>query len=206
MIKTAVNLYSTDLLPKKQRLTFIRLMLALAFLCGCSAVLYAVGLWHADELQTLNQQASTEKNRLKNQKSQLEQQIASRKPNGDLVAKVELEQQRLELKKLLKDELSQRNTLISQGYSPMLTDLAAVADSSVWLSHITIEQQNNDAQRIEFEGYGRHPQSIPLWIDKLKTTSTLKGYAFSAMTMDRGEAQPLAFKLISQPIAKESAQ
>jgi hypothetical protein len=81
-----------------------------------------------------------------------------------------------------------------------------VADSSVWLSHITIEQQNNDAQRIEFEGYGRHPQSIPLWIDKLKTTSTLKGYAFSAMTMDRGEAQPLAFKLISQPIAKESAQ
>ncbi|AZG71829.1 fimbrial assembly protein [Shewanella livingstonensis] len=206
MIKTGVNLYSLDLLPKKQRLTFLRMMLALAFFTVCSALLYAAGFWHANELQTLSQQASSDKNRLNNQKVQLEQSIAERKPNADLVAKVELEQQRLDLKKMLKDELSQRNTLISQGYSPMLTDLAAVADSSVWLSHITIEQQNSDIQRIEFEGYGRNPQSIPLWIDKLKTTSTLKGYAFSAMTMDRGEAQPLAFKLISQPVAKEPAQ
>jgi Tfp pilus assembly protein PilN len=157
-------------------------------------------------LQTLSEQVSRERNRLNDQKTQLELQIAARQPDANLVAKVELEQQRLDLKKLLKDELSQRNTLISQGYSPMLTDLAAVADANVWLSHITIEQQDTDVQRIEFEGYGRNPQSIPLWIDKLKTTSTLKGYAFSAMTMDRGEAQPLAFKLISQPIAKELAQ
>jgi Tfp pilus assembly protein PilN len=206
VIKTAVNLYTTDLLPKRQRLTFLSMMLTLIFLSGCSALLYVIGLWHADELQTLSQQASSNKNRLISQKTQLEQQIAARKPNADLVAKVELEQQRLALKKLLKDELSQRKTMISQGYSPMLTDLAGVADSSVWLSHISIEQQKNDAQRIEFEGYGRNPQSIPLWIDKLKTTSTLKGYAFSAMTMDRGEGQPLAFKLISQPTAKESAQ
>jgi Tfp pilus assembly protein PilN len=206
VIKTAVNLYTTDLLPKRQQLTFLSMMLTLIFLSGCSALLYVIGLWHADELQTLSQQASSNKNRLISQKTQLEQQIAARKPNADLVAKVELEQQRLALKKLLKDELSQRKTMISQGYSPMLTDLAGVADSSVWLSHISIEQQKNDAQRIEFEGYGRNPQSIPLWIDKLKTTSTLKGYAFSAMTMDRGEGQPLAFKLISQPTAKESAQ
>nr|WP_220493841.1 fimbrial assembly protein [Shewanella sp. SG41-4] len=194
------------MLPTKQRLTFARMMLALAFLTGCCAILYMVGLWHTDELQKLNQQASNTKNSLTNQKAQLEQQIALRKPNADLVAKVELEQQRLDLKKLLKDELSQRKTLISQGYSPMLTDLAVVADSNVWLSHITIEQQDTNAQRIEFEGYGRNPQSIPLWIDKLKTIPTLKGYAFSAMTMDRGEAQPLAFKLISQPVAKELEQ
>lgn len=206
MIKTAVNLYSTDLLPKKQKLTFARMMLALGLFSGCCALLYAIGLWHSHDLQTLSEQVSRERNRLNDQKTQLELQIAARQPDANLVAKVELEQQRLDLKKLLKDELSQRNTLISHGYSPMLTDLAAVADANVWLSHITIEQQDTDVQRIEFEGYGRNPQSIPLWIDKLKTTSTLKGYAFSAMTMDRGEAQPLAFKLISQPIAKELAQ
>ncbi|MGI1999680.1 fimbrial assembly protein [Shewanella frigidimarina] len=206
MIKTSVNLYTTDLLPKKQRLTFARMIQALAFFTAGCAVLYVVGLWHVDELQKLNQQANSTKSRLTNQKTELEQKIALRKPNADLVAKVELEQQRLDLKKLLKDELSQRKTMISQGYSPMLTDLAAVADSNVWLSHITIEQQNTSAQRIEFEGYGRNPQSIPLWIDKLNTTSTLKGYAFSAMTMDRGETQPLAFKLISKPVAKELAQ
>ncbi|WP_137224754.1 fimbrial assembly protein [Shewanella sp. MEBiC00475] len=206
MIKTGVNLYTADLLPKKQRLTFSGMIIALALFIGCSALLYCVGLWNTDELQALNQQENSKNNSLTEQKNQLEQQIAERKPDAKLVAKVELEQQRLDLNKLLKDKLSQMDMLISQGYSPMLTDLAAVADNSLWLSHITIEQQSNDVQRIEFEGYGRNPQSIPLWIDKLKNTATLKGYAFSAMTMDRGEAQPLAFKLISQPSAKELAQ
>ncbi|WP_350431980.1 fimbrial assembly protein [Shewanella sp. H8] len=182
------------------------MIIALALFIGCSALLYGVGLWNTDELQVLNQQENSKKNSLTEQKNQLEQQIAERKPDAKLVAKVELERQRLDLNKLLKDKLSQMDMLISQGYSPMLTDLAAVADNSLWLSHITIEQQSNDVQRIEFEGYGRNPQSIPLWIDKLKNTATLKGYAFSAMTMDRGEAQPLAFKLISQPSAKELAQ
>jgi hypothetical protein len=76
VIKTAVNLYTTDLLPKRQRLTFLSMMLTLIFLSGCSALLYVIGLWHADELQTLSQQASSNKNRLISQKTQLEQQIA----------------------------------------------------------------------------------------------------------------------------------
>ena len=207
MIKTGVNLYSADLLPKKQTLTFSRMLLALAIFIGCSALLYSVGKWDTDELQMLNQQESSKKNSLAEQKKQLEQQIAARKPDADLVAKVELEQQRLALKKLLKDELSQRDMLISKGYSPLLTDLAAIADANVWLSHIIIEQQKNGTQRIEFEGYGRNAQSIPLWVDKLKSSTTLTGYAFSAMTMDRGKGEPLAFKLISQPSgAKELAQ
>lgn len=205
MIKTSVNLYTADLLPQKQRLTFSTMMLALALLTGCSAVLYGIGLWDADKLQTQNQQASRDNKRLTTQKTQLEQKIAARKPDAALVAKVELKQQRLDIKKLLKDELGKRKTLISKGYSAVLTDLAAVADASVWLSHITIDQQDTAAQRIEFEGYGRNPQSIPLWIDKLKTMETLKGFSFSAMTMDRGEDQPIAFKLISQAMAKESA-
>ncbi|AVV84047.1 MSHA biogenesis protein, MshI2 [Shewanella putrefaciens] len=33
---------------------------------------------------------------------------------------------------------------------------------------------------------------------KLKTTNTLKGQAFSSMTMDRGEDKPLAFTLTSE--------
>ena len=203
MIKTRVNLYTADLLPQKQRLTFSRMMITVAVLVCCSLLVYVIGVWHEIELQAEKRQATAKQNQLVTQKTQLEQQLAKRKPDADLIAKVELEQQRLSLKQLLKDELSQRKALISQGYSPILTDLAKVADASVWLSRISIEQQLADPQRIEFEGYGRYPQSIPLWIDRLKMTSTLKGYAFSAMTMNRGEDKPLAFKLTSQPAAKE---
>ncbi|GGP88982.1 PilN domain-containing protein [Shewanella ulleungensis] len=206
MIKTSVNLYTVDLLPQQQRLTLTRLMLTLLLLVGVCIAFYGFGWWQQNQLHTVQLQASNDKNQLTAQKTQLEAQIAARKPDSALVAQVELDEQRLDLKIRLKDELGQRKNLISQGYSPMLTDLAAVADANVWLSHISISQQDNAPQRIEFEGYGRNPQSIPLWIDRLKNTSTLKGYAFSAMTMDRGNDQPLMFKLTSQTADKEPSQ
>ncbi|MCT8988004.1 PilN domain-containing protein [Shewanella phaeophyticola] len=206
MIKTSINLYSVDLLPQKQRLTLSRLIQVLVLLVMVSICFYAFGLWQQSELQTLQQQANNKKAQLSAEKKQLEDQIAARKPNTALADQVELEEQRLALKRRLKDELSQRKNLISQGYSPLLTDLAAVADANVWLSHISIEQQDNAPQRIQFEGFGRTPQSIPLWIDKLKNTVTLKGYAFSAMTMNRGDTQPLMFKLTSKPSEMEPSQ
>ncbi|GGB62860.1 fimbrial assembly protein [Shewanella inventionis] len=206
MIKTSVNLYSDNLLPIQQRLTLTRLMSVLGLFVVIFIVLYGVVMWQQQQLQAKQQQASHDNVQLNDQKIALEAQIAARKPDSALVAQVELEEQRLELKIRLKDELSQRQNLISKGYSPMLTDLASVADANVWLSHISIVQQDNGPQRVEFEGYGRNPQSVPLWIDKLKNTETLKGYAFSAMTMDRGDDQPLMFKLTSQISDKEPSQ
>lgn len=206
MIKTSVNLYSDNLLPIQQRLTLTRLMSVLGLFVVIFIVLYGVVMWQQQQLQAKQQQASHDNVQLNDQKVALEAQIAARKPDSALVAQVELEEQRLELKIRLKDELSQRQNLISKGYSPMLTNLASVADANVWLSHISIVQQDNGPQRVEFEGYGRNPQSVPLWIDKLKNTETLKGYAFSAMTMDRGDDQPLMFKLTSQISDKEPSQ
>lgn len=194
MNKTRVNLYSASLLPPKQRLTFSRLVVAVVAVVGLSALLYGFSWYQVNQLKDQQRQASITKAQQSQLKEQLETQIAQRMPNNELVAQVELQSQRLELKKLLKDELAQRTALISQGYSPILTDLASVSDGSVWLSRIYFNQQH-----IEFEGFGQQPYSIPLWIERLKTADTLKGFAFAAMTMDRGEDQPLAFKLTSTP-------
>ena len=162
---------------------------------------YVVESYQFYELQHQASQAAQKNNRLVEQKDNLEAQVAQRVPDQDLVTRVELEEQRLTLKRLLKAELENRTALISQGYSPMLTDLAAVADANVWLSRIYFNEQ-----QIEFEGFGQQPSSIPRWIERLKTADTLKGFAFAAMTMDRGENQPLAFKLTSVQADKEAAK
>ncbi|MFS1424456.1 MULTISPECIES: fimbrial assembly protein [unclassified Shewanella] len=192
MIKTTVNLFSVDLLPAKLRLSFERMMLAAAAVVVLSLIAWGVGFWLESTLASQHGALSKQKLQLDNQKAALELQLSTRQPDADLVAKVELEQQRLELKQLLSDEIKQRDNMISHGYAGLLTDLASVSDSSVWLNRIVINQQY-----FEFEGFGSHPQSIPLWVERLKTTETLKGYAFATMTMDRGENQPLAFKLAS---------
>jgi Tfp pilus assembly protein PilN len=163
---------------------------------GLSALLYGFFWYQVNQLKDQHRQTSIINAQQTQLKEQLETQIAQRMPNNELVTQVELQSQRLELKKLLKDELALRTAFISQGYSPMLTDLAAVSDGSVWLSRIYFNQHH-----IEIEGFGQQPYSIPLWIERLKTADTLKGFAFAAMTMDRGEDQPLAFKLTSTPEA-----
>nr|WP_283105210.1 PilN domain-containing protein [Shewanella seohaensis] len=164
--------------------------LGLVLVC---ATLAAFSYWQLAESQRALSQASAQKQQFDQQKAELETQIAARKPDAELVARVELESQQLELKQLLMNELALRSSLTSRGFAPVLKDLAMVADASVWLNHIVINEQH-----FMFEGFADHPQSIPQWVGKLKTTNTLKGQAFSSMTMDRGEDKPLAFTLTSE--------
>jgi len=191
-MKSRVNLYSATLLPPEQRLTFARLMAYATGLILLCVIVGAYGYWQLSQSEFALQQASSQKQRLDQQKLELEAQIAARKPDPALVARVDLESQQLALKQLLMSELAVRSSLTSRGFGPVLKELATVSDASVWLSRITINEQH-----FMFEGFADHPQSIPLWVGKLKTTSTLKGQAFSSMTMDRGEDKPLAFTLTS---------
>ncbi|MGL4749826.1 MAG: fimbrial assembly protein [Shewanella sp.] len=193
MIKSRVNLYSAALLPPKQSLTFATLMSYTAGLLLVCCAVAGFSYWQLTESVQALSQASALKQQYDQQKADLETQIANRKPDPDLVARVTLESQQLELKQLLLGELALRSSLTSRGFAPVLKDLAMVSDASVWLNHIVINEQH-----FMFEGFADHPQNIPLWISKLKTTQTLKGQAFSSMTMDRGEDKPLAFTLTSE--------
>jgi Tfp pilus assembly protein PilN len=192
-MKTRINLYSTSLLPAKLRLSFNRLAFALLGLIGISLLVSASTLWSTRSLMADIQAKQNVADSLSSQKQQLEQAIAGRKPSQELVAQVVLLEQRLTLKQQLKGELLQRSALVNAGYAALLTDLAQAGDPNIWLSRIQVSDNI-----FEFEGYSQSPQSIPLWIERLKTSETLKGYGFSSMTLNRGDDKPLAFKLSSQ--------
>ena len=199
MIKYRVNLYTPSLLPPKQRLTFTRLGAYALSVLLLLAVCVSYSYWQVSSLWQELQFATQQKQQFDTQKQTLEAELTARKADPALVERVNLVTQQLELKQLLMGELSLRASLTSRGFAPVLNDLAVVADGSVWLSHIVINEQD-----FMFEGFADHPQSIPLWVDKLKTTRTLKGHAFSSMSMDRGEDKPLAFTLKSS--SKEATQ
>jgi Tfp pilus assembly protein PilN len=192
-MKTRINLYSTILLPAKLRLSFNRLAFALLGLIGISLLVSGITLWSTQSLMADIQAKQNVADSLSSQKQQLEQAIADRKPSQELVAQVELLEQRLTLKQQLKGELLQRSALVNAGYAALLSDLAQAGDPNIWLSGIQVSDNI-----FEFEGYSQSPQSIPLWIERLKESETLKGYGFSSMTLNRGDDKPLAFKLSSQ--------
>ncbi|WP_076412174.1 PilN domain-containing protein [Shewanella sp. UCD-KL12] len=198
-LKRRVNLYSDSLIPPEQRLSFKRLtqalvlMLSVFMVSGISVYVLVVG--SEGERDELTQQ----KRILDNEKKTLEQAISQRAPDSKLVEQVDLLAQQVELKIMLIGELSQREALTSHGYSVLFKDLARVSNSNIWLNRIQVENNN-----FIFEGYSSTPNSVPMWVERLKSTDTLKGHAFAAMAMSRGEDQPLAFTLTSKAQTEEA--
>lgn len=155
---------------------------------------YGASYWLLSQVNAELKTVSDTKRQLDAEKSQLEQELNARVPDQKLVQRANLEQQQLDLKRLLLGELSKREALTSKGYSQLLTELAQVSDPSVWLERIQVKDQD-----YIFQGYSQHPEGVPLWLEKLKSTETFKGQAFATMSMNRGEDKPLAFTLTSSP-------
>lgn len=197
MSKTRINLYSAELLPAKLRLSFARTLLFSLGLLLLGGVFLAFGWWQQQQvnqqLQTLQQQNAT----LEQQKNSLQQALSKHQPDAALQAKLSQMTQELQLKTLLLTELAKREQFKSSGFTNMLEELAKVADGSVWLSHIHLAPQN-----LLFEGYTLKPENVPNWVVRLSDTESFKGKAFASMTMNRGEQQPLAFRLTTA--AKEA--
>lgn len=198
-MKSRINLYSDTLLPTQSRLAFANLVVGAVCILMLALVLGGIGYWGVMTQQQQLQQVKAQARDYTQQKTQLEQKIAAHLPSPELVAKVELETQQLELKRLLLTELGSRKALTSKGFAPLLTDLATVADGATWLSRIVV-----DDNHFVFEGYAQQPENVPLWVGRLKSTETLRGQTFAAMTMARGDGEPLGFMLTSKPSAEKS--
>lgn len=198
-LKTRVNLYSDTLLPPVQRLSFKRLTLVLVIMLVLFALASSASYILVSGLEADKRELAKQKSSLDQQKQSLEVAIEKRAPDAKLVDKVALLTQQVELKQMLMGELSQREALTSHGYSMLFKDLARVGNSNIWLNRIRVE--NNE---FIFEGFSSAPNSVPLWIERLKSTETLKGHAFAAMAMSRGEDKPLAFTLSSKAGIEEA--
>lgn len=198
-LKTRVNLYSQTLLPIELRLSFKRLtqilglVLVVSVLAGTVSYVLVLGL-EADKAELTQQ-----KRLLDSKKKTLESAISQRAPAQKLVEQVELLSQQVELKQMLMGELSQRESLTSLGYSLLFTDLARVSSNNIWLNRIRVESNN-----YIFEGYSSAPNSVPQWVERLKSTETLKGHAFATLSMSRGVDTPLAFTLTSKAEVEEA--
>ncbi|ASJ95437.1 PilN domain-containing protein [Shewanella marisflavi] len=191
--KLRVNLYNASLLPPAQRLSFARLTQLALGLLVLMLTANLLAYFNLNSLESDKAQLLEHKRAFDQQKAQLEQAIAKRRASAELVQEVDLLSQQVELKRLLLGELSQVESLTSKGYSPLLIGLAQVTDDQLWLSRIQVKQD-----QFVFEGFSAAPNAVPLWLARLQGVEPLKGQAFSTLTMNRGDKQPLGFVLRSQ--------
>lgn len=194
-MKFRINLFNETLLPPQVRFSLIHLIQIAAGILGVGIICLVLGSWIISRQENQLKQLELTKTQLFNKQKNLEQQLAENKADPRLVTQVNLAKSRLKLKQLMLGELDRRSSINSQGFSPLLTDLGRVSNPNLWLDRIQVKDKS-----LIFEGYSLDAQAVPLWVESLKDTQTLKGFSFAAMTMNRGEKKPLAFLLTSLPL------
>lgn len=200
MIKKRINLFNKALLPPKLLCSFTHLIQVVIIITVLAALSLGVSKWMIVSQSNVISKQNTQLATLAAEQQNLARKLEANKADSRLLAQVDLASSRLKLKQLLLNELERRNTINSEGFSPLLTDLASAPMKNLWLNKIKVEDQV-----FSFEGFALNAQAVPSWIGSLKTTQTLKGMSFATMTMSRGDKKPLAFVLTSEPSADDTS-
>lgn len=173
-MKNRINLYHPEFHPKL-RLLSLNIVIATwvftAILCG---LLY---FYFASEQQNFQTELGIlERDKQQQQILATELQIAvdSLKIDPVLLQKVENNQQLVNLKKRVLDELSGREQLTTQGYSNLMIDLASHNQTGLWLTHI-----NLNGAKVEMQGATTDSALVPKWLSSLGQTDYFNGQEFA---------------------------
>ncbi|RYV03461.1 hypothetical protein SOPP22_04135 [Shewanella sp. OPT22] len=193
-LKLSINLYSSELLPKKLRLSFARLIAALVLVPLISGLYFVVNYIEKVDVQSQIVHANQLKQQLTQKQDTLKKQLELHKPTKALLDEVAISRQRLELTQKLISKVGNSDQFQSKSYQVLLEDLAATADGSTWLTHIIVEDQ-----KVDLTGETQQAAAVPAWIKRLGKTSALAGVSFNQLIVNRNRDNVLQFQINSQP-------
>ncbi|WP_343859125.1 PilN domain-containing protein [Aliiglaciecola litoralis] len=192
-MKNRINFFRDELKPQ-----IILLNLGfLVFLSVLSVCLIIAG-WTWAELQYRESQHSID-TLLMNVKQKkflvdtLREAKDSRTQDKSILAAIEKNQQELDVKLTILNELSNRESQRSNGFSALMQDLAANHQSSLWLTNILL-----DERKLYLQGTTSNSEALPKWISKLNQAQYFAGTEFAGARMVRNEQEMLNFVLSSE--------
>lgn len=174
-----INLFNPELLPKPvifpawQVVTVIAVGIVMLFGSG-----FAMKN-RASHLEQSNQQRTDQIKQLAQQQSELENQLARRKPDAALVETVE---------RLAEKQKNQQHTLDlllktahdpKTGFAETLRALARQRLEGLWLTDITLQ-----AEQRMFEGSLIQPELLPRWLEGLAGESSFANTSYQVMEID----------------------
>ncbi|GAA4901945.1 PilN domain-containing protein [Ferrimonas pelagia] len=188
-MKTRINLFSPQMLPRKPRLTApVALAVTLMIAALVSGLVY-----HASQRSA---ELAGQVDQLRDEQQTLQQQLAvrSRELSGhaadprllDAVAQAQAKLQGLQQ---LAQLLDQDQLLIEPGFSNLMQDLSTSADRQVWL-----QQFNVARDQLRLIGQAQNATAVPAWIDRLGELPSLQGRALSQLVIDGDGSGPVRFE------------
>ncbi len=199
-MKHRLNLFTPDLAPK---LDLLSLNSVVGF-CAAVALLLTLtwaGLaWQGDGLSSQLNVLQSEQRQLQADVDKLQMAMQNRKPDPVLEQKVASKQKMLERQQRLLQEFAQREVIKTQGFAPLLTDLANQSSGDLWLNSIEIDELN-----MLLDGEVTKPEAFPQWLQRLAQTRTFTGKTFDTARVFR-DNDVLRFELKTERAEESDEQ
>jgi len=198
-----VNLYTSELRPRQQRLSAAR---ALGITVVLMLVIAGYGAWLSYEQRQLAREVAG----LEQQNSRLDEAVAGlseaverRQPDPELEAALQRINETLARRQRLLERVEGLVVSPGKAFSPQMAALARQIPDNVWLTGIVLEAQ---PQRIQIEGRTRTSAQVPLYLEQLGQAPAFTGRTFGVFRLDRpDEGDWVEFFVASEPGAGEES-
>lgn len=192
MMKSRINLYQEQFKPTVILISLnFSIVLWLLVLIGTLSAGFAVIHLQksAEQRALLAAQAVSDKTAVLNL---LLKGRDGKSQNPALLSELEQTQKQLGIKKVILEELANREEQKSRGFSALMVDLASNHQSDLWLTEI-----NLDDSLISIKGGASDSTALPVWVSKLSAANYFVGKEFAAARLFRDENEQLQFILSS---------
>ena len=172
-MKHRLNLYTPDLAPKLDLLSLNSVVGMSSAVAILLTLVWAALAWNgqglSDELRVMQNQ----QRQLQAEVDSLKLALENRKPDPVLESKVASKQKVLERQERLLQEFAKREVIKTQGFAPLLTDLASQSKGDLWLSGIEVSETD-----MLLDGQVNRPEAFPQWLQRLANTRSFTGKTF----------------------------
>ncbi len=189
-----INLFSKSLLPKKQLITFEKMLASWGAVFILVLIFATYQKWRLLQLEeTLNAQRE-DLNIAQRLANDLEDRIKLHLPSALLVNEVEQAKTRLEIKKSTLAAVEKHDLALKQGYESTFRALSALSSRNISISTIAIS-----LNYLDLNGLAATPEAVPSWLQSFQSQPVLAGRHFEQMTLNRDEQDRFyQFHLISK--------
>jgi hypothetical protein len=180
-----INLYNPAFDRKRDLLSFPGTVTAWGAALGLVIVLMLAMTLRSSNLEHKLAQTAAERDAAQADMTRLAGQLAARKANPELAAKVQLLEAALASRKEVMSTLQGGVIGDTRGFSAHLTAFARQSFSGLWLTGLRV---SNAGQDVVLEGRAMRPELVPNYLRRLNREEVMRGHAFAELEMRRPES------------------
>ena len=177
-----INLYNPALEPRVQILSGRRMVVALAAFGATCGLLWGLAGMDAARLAHAERAQAAQLAQIQAEMTTLTQQVTGRKPSAQLQEELRNLEALLGARNQVMATLASGRLGDTRGVSEYLRAFARQSTEGVWLTGLRIAQGGND---IVIEGRTLDADLVPLYLQRLRRESALRGHGFESLSVSQ---------------------